>query len=238
MSLPTIYHPTGLETGARMNLSGKEAWHALGVRRMNEGDTIRVMDGQGSIALATVEQINGPRDATLIIGVTEHIPPLVPGIILAAAIAKGDRQSTLLDMATQLGISAYQPLDCERSVTKMGKHSKERWQRICLEACKQSGAAWLPDIFEPMAPAKIASASIEQGRTTFFSHPEGEAAGRESSTVSAQANLTVLIGPEGGFTKQEVTEMQSAGAIPISLGQHILRIETAAISLLARLRLE
>lgn len=238
MSLPTIYHSAGLETGASINLSGKEAWHALGVRRLNEGDTIRVMDGQGAIAIATVEQINGPRDATLIISDTEHIPPLVPDIILATAIAKGDRQATLLDMVTQLGISAYRPLDCERSVTKMGKHSKERWQRICLEACKQSGAAWLPEVREPIAPAKVASSSIEQGRSTFFAHPVGAVVGRESFNSSSRSNFTLLIGPEGGFTTQEVTEMRSAGAIPISLGQHILRIETAAISLLARLRLE
>ena len=232
MSMPTFYLDEGFDEGSQITLSGKEAWHALGVRRLNVGDPIRLIDGKGARALATVESLEGRNQACLRVAELTQIPPQQPNIVLATAIAKGDRQSTVLDMATQLGISAWQPLLCDRSVSKVGKNSYQRWQRICLEACKQSGSAWLPELLPAAKPEDVAREADAAGRQVLLAHPDGAAVDSSSA-----ADKLLMIGPEGGFTDDEVKRIVSAGANKVSLGQQILRIETAAVSLLARFRL-
>ena len=232
MSMPTFYLEEGFTADSLITLTGKEAWHALGVRRLNVGDSIRLIDGMGNVALARVENLEGRNQASLSVAKVDHFPPQEPNIVLATAIAKGDRQSTLLDMATQLGISAWQPLQCQRSVSKPGKNSYERWQRICLEACKQSGAAWLPELLPVAIPEEIAKAACAEGREALLAHPDGE-----SMSIISDTDKVLMVGPEGGFTDEEVKRIVATGARKVSLGQNILRIETAAVSLLARLRL-
>ena len=232
MSMPTFYLEEGFNADSLITLSGKEAWHALGVRRLNVGDSIRLIDGKGSVALARVENLEGRNQASLSVAKVDHFPSQEPNIVLATAIAKGDRQSTLLDMATQLGISAWQPLQCQRSVSKPGKNSYERWQRICLEACKQSGAAWLPQLLPVEKPQEVAIAARAEGRQVLLAHPDGE-----FMDVSSKTGALLMVGPEGGFTDEEVKRVVAAGAKKVSLGQNILRIESAAVSMLARFRL-
>jgi len=232
MSMPTFYLSEGFREDSLITLSGKEAWHALGVRRLDVGDPIRLIDGRGNTAFARVENLEGKNKASLSVGTVSHIPPQVPNIILATAIAKGDRQATMLDMATQLGISAWQPLACHRSVSKPGKNSYERWQRVCLEACKQSGAAWLPELLPAAKPEDVAKAACAEGREVLLAHPDGEA-----MNVTSKNEILLMVGPEGGFTEDEVKRIVAAGARKIRLGQNILRIEAAAVSLLARFRL-
>lgn len=233
MSLPTFYFAAGFSTGERVELSGREAWHALGVRRLTAGDVIRLIDGRGGVALATVEELPGPQLAWLRVGDCSQAQPLQPDIVLATALAKGDRQTTLLDMSCQLGISGYQPLDCSRSVTRMGKNTLVRWQKVCLEACKQSGNPWLPEILPTISPETAVIRAMSDTRQVFYAHP----AGRPLADIAAARRLALLVGPEGGFTDHEARTMQDAGAIPVTLGANILRIEAAAVSLLARFRL-
>lgn len=232
MRLPTFYLEEGFNEDSWITLSGKEAWHALGVRRLDTGDSIRLIDGRGRVAKATVKQVEGKHSASLRVGEVTRLPAQTPDIILATAIAKGDRQSTLLDMATQLGFSAWQPLLCQRSVSKVGKNSFERWQRICLEACKQSGSAWLPELLAPARPEDVTKIACDEGREVLLAHPEGE-----SLNLGSQKDKLLLVGPEGGFTDEEVTKIVNSGAKKVSLGQNILRVETAAVSFISKYRL-
>jgi 16S rRNA (uracil1498-N3)-methyltransferase len=232
VSTPTFYTETELEPGNRVALEGKEAWHALGVKRLNPGDSVRLIDGQGTVAKARVDTVDGRQSALLEIILVEHFPRLQPDIILATAVAKGDHQATLLDMATQLGISAWQPLACQRSVSHVGKNSYQRWQKICLEACKQSGSAWLPGLLPALSPEAAAARAIEDGRQVLFAHPAGE-----QQRVAKSGKLILMIGPEGGFTDSEVSRLDQLGAVKQGLGRNILRIETAAVSMLAKYRL-
>jgi len=234
VSTATFYYPAlRNDIDQMIHLQGREAWHALGVRRLNPGDAIRIMNGKGRIADGSVDRVDSQKEAWVRVLSVREIPACKPDIVLASAIAKGDRQSTMLDMVTQLGVSAYQPLQCERSVTKVSKNAVARWERVCLEACKQSGSAWLPEIFQPTPPVDAATRAVEKGRQVIFAHPKGV----EVSKLEATAAITAVIGPEGGFTTAEVNAMTEAGAIPVGLGKNILRIESAAVSLVARLRL-
>ena len=229
MTEPLFYAEHLPDTGATFMLTGDEAHHAAASRRLAPGDTLWLFDGRGGLARATLGQIT-KRGHELALRIEERCTelPAKPSIHLACALPKGDRQSVLLDMATQLGMTRFTPLVCERGVVKPGAHSPERWRRICLEACKQSRRVYLPDIHEPASPAKV----VVSHRGAWIAHPSGVAAGELLAGTSPEA-LTLLVGPEGGFTEEEVRQAVDQGARAVSLGPAILRIETAAIGLLA-----
>ncbi|OGI44174.1 MAG: hypothetical protein A2V92_04650, partial [Candidatus Muproteobacteria bacterium RBG_16_65_31] len=163
-------------------------------------------------------------------------PPPKPPIHLACALPKGDRQAVLLDMATQLGMAGFTPLLCERSVVKPVGGALGRWRRICLEACKQSRRLHLPEIREAATPAEAAARAAAEGARIWIAHPSGGPASCNDAAHAAPG-IVLLIGPEGGFTEKEVAQALSHGARPVSLGPAILRIETAAVALLATVAL-
>ena len=114
-------------------------------------------------------------------------------------------------------------------MVKPGAHSAERWRRICLEACKQSRRFYLPEIEAPASPRELAR-RVPPG-SLWVAHPAVDAV---AAFIGPPTNtLTLLIGPEGGFTPQELEAVMAAGGRPFSLGPAILRIETAAVAALA-----
>ncbi|HKQ29849.1 MAG TPA: RsmE family RNA methyltransferase, partial [Burkholderiales bacterium] len=143
---------------------------------------------------------------------------------------KGERASVLFDMATQLGVASFTPLLCERSVVDPGTGTLERLRRVCLEACKQSRRTYLPEVH---APAKLADALARDG-IKWIAHPTGKPLGGLSP---ASQPLTLLVGPEGGFTDQEIGDAERDGAECVALGHTILRIEAAAVALVAAIML-
>ena len=160
-------------------------------------------------------------------------PPPRPALHLACALPKGDRQQVLLDMATQLGMTQFTPLHCERSVVKPGANSPARWKKICLEACKQSRRLHLPAM-ESLATVKnVTARAVAGGARVWIAHPAEDARALIDAVSLTPGDVTVLVGPEGGFTPEEVNQAIAQGAGFISLGKPILRIETAAVALLS-----
>jgi len=137
-------------------------------------------------------------------------------------------------MATQLGITEFTPLACERSVVRPGANSAERWRRVCLEACKQSRRTYLPELRSPATPREVMARTARGTETVWVAHPSAEAVSVSSAIKqNASADVTILVGPEGGFMEEEVEQTTGAGAQQIALGPAILRIETAAVALVA-----
>ena len=198
---------------------------------------IQLFDGRGGIARARVTAIADRRRALQAqIDDLRTEPRSPPQIHLASALPKSDRQAVMLDMATQLGMCSFTPLICEHNVVRPGPQAVSRWRRICLEACKQSHRLYLPDIHTPATPAHAAAQAAAAGHAVVLAHPSGTEPGAAfSPTAESVTALTVLIGPEGGFTEKEVREVYAHGARTVGLGTAILRIETAAVALLARL---
>ncbi len=217
-----------------MTLPADEARHATGSRRLTVGDRLLLFDGCGAVARGNVAAIE-KRGRVVRIKIHEYRaePRPKPAIHLACALPKGDRQAVLLDMATQLGMSRFTPLACARSVVKPGASSVPRWRRICIEACKQSHRLHAPEIGAPATPAEVAARALAAGDVAFVAHPEGS-----PLTVAQSADaMTLMIGPEGGFTDKEIAETRALGAGIVSLGSATLRVETAAVALLAHLTL-
>lgn len=217
-----------------VELDTREARHATGAKRLREGDALCLFDGTGVIADGRIAAPDGSRALRVRIEQRrEHAAP-VPAIHLAVALPKGDRQSTLLSMVTQLGAASITPLACARSVAQATEKFTDRAERVCLEACKQSHRAHAPTI-GPSCPPEVAASRPN----AFIAHPGGLPIPTMIETVAAPgvAAVHVLVGPEGGFTDDEVDRACSAGATRLDLGSGILRIETAAVAVIAALRL-
>jgi 16S rRNA (uracil1498-N3)-methyltransferase len=234
MSEPLFYSEQLAEPGATLMLTGDEAHHAAAARRLHVGDTLWLFDGHGGIARTTLLRTTA-RGRTLELRIEERRiePPPKPAIHLACALPKGDRQNALLDMATQLGMTRFTPLDCARSVVRPGANSLARWRKICLEACKQSRRLHLPAIEANSTAPDVARRAIAVGSQVWLAHPAAQAVSVTAAINQRVNDVTLLVGPEGGFTEAEIEQAVAAGARPLTLGVSILRIETAAVALVA-----
>lgn len=231
-----FYAPTLPDDGARLTLDDVETQHAV-ARRLNVNDRVTLFDGQGASARAVVVAL-GHRGRGLSVQIdarSRFAPP--PPLQLCAAIPKGERVSVLLDMATQLGMTRFTPLVCERGVVEPKASAPERWRRIVIEACKQSRRTYLPIIDPPGAPAEIVRQVSAWGHDTWFAHPASDATPATALRMPGDRGVAIMIGPEGGFSDTEVDALRALGARAVGLGAGILRIETAAVAALAAINI-
>jgi len=220
--------------GAAALLSRDEARHATAARRLRPGDMVTLFDGRGARALARLGAKRAT-DGSLAVEVVQRVdvPRPVPAIVLGTAIPKGDRWSTLLDMAAQLGASRIVPLECERSVVRSASIKRDRAERILLEACKQSRRPWCPELAGAMTPEVLVRATAG---ISLIAQPGGRTLSQLMAmpvAAGGAAEIALLIGPEGGFSDREVSACVAAGAHALALGEGILRVETACAAALA-----
>jgi len=222
--------------GEIVALDAREARHAVGPRRLRDGDAITVFDGAGTIGRGRLME----RGRSASIEAIDRVERPSSRVEIAAAVPKGDRVGTLLDMATQLGMTTFIPLRARHSVVDVGVKASGRWMRICVEACKQSQRPWLPIVREEaMAPVECVAEAIDARMLVLLADRDGQSpatlvrpAGGRTETYGG---IRVLVGPEGGFDAAERSAMLEAGAQPLRLGSHVLRIETAAVAACAAL---
>lgn len=195
--------------------------HAAGARRLRDGDAVTLFDGHGVAASAML--VDRGRSAR--VASTTHVPPPTPAIVIAAALPKGDRAATMIDLATQLGMAEFIPLRCERSVVTATDSGIARLRRVAIEACKQSRRAWLPRFAPERTPAEAIDDASSGDGLLLLADQAGGAPGVVFDGLTAR--VTVLIGPEGGFAESEFAEFAAAGVRRMALGANVLRIEAA-----------
>ena len=225
-------------------LGAKEAHHALHVLRLKVGDTLNVFDGRGHEAQCLIAETS--KDAVHLKMLTQSATPALPcRITLAQAIPKKS-MDLIVQKATELGVACIVPLVSDRSVVKLDEDSKkaDRWRDIALEACKQCGNNWLPEIQAPqMAHDYLSSLPTQDLKLIASLQPDSKPLKSILSDVptlprSHAPTVLLLIGPEGDFTPAELALAKSAGCLPLSLGPLVLRAETAAIYALSILHHE
>jgi 16S rRNA (uracil1498-N3)-methyltransferase len=221
-------------------LTGDEARHLSQVLRIKPRDMITVFDGCGRRAPAEV--LTASRDhVSLKLGDPHTPPPLHPEITLAQAIPKGKNMDLIVQKSVELGISRIQPLVTRNTVVQPGEGKSEKWRRNALEACKQCGQDTLPEIADPL-PFDRWLASLTEGNENLgiiASLAPGAMPIRETLRQHAGTKaVTLLVGPEGDFTSEEVAAAIAAGFLPVSLGAIVLRVETATLFSLSVLRYE
>lgn len=230
-----------------LTLAGREAHHALHVLRVRVDDRVSILDGAGREFLCRVE--NFDRDKVhLAVLETKSIPAPPCRITLLQAVPKGKIIESIIQKATELGVARIVPLLTERTVMELDeKHAgkkAEKWQQVAIEAIKQCGAAWLPRVESPMTPEEFLArkesfelpliASLQPGAE----HPRTHFQKFESQNERKPQSACIWIGPEGDFTSEEVAAIVSTGALPITLGRLVLRVETAATYCLSVLNYE
>lgn len=203
-----------------LRLSGDEARH-LAARRLRSGDALSVFDGRGTVAAARLDHA-GKREAVVVVESVETSEAPAAKPVLASAIPKGDRLSTMLQMLSQLGAAVWQPLVLEHSVVRDIDPDAARLRRILVESAKLARRAWLLEVRAPIGiDVALAHAAPEATR---FGDRDGTVAPLDGSVE------LVLIGPEAGFSAAERRLLDEKGVCPAAFAAHNLRIETAAIA--------
>jgi 16S rRNA (uracil1498-N3)-methyltransferase len=215
--------------GERVMLVGDEARHLAAVMRAGIGDEVALFDGSGAEFTGRISAIRKQAVELTIIERREISRELPSELTLAVALPKGDRQKWLVEKATELGVTRLVPLVTERGVAQPVESAIERLRRSVIEASKQCGRNVLLEIAAPAAAAEF-FAGAPAAAIRIIADPSGEPLG----TIATQSRpIIAAIGPEGGFTDSELAAARAAGWLAVSLGPRILRVETAAIAIVA-----
>lgn len=239
--MPKFFTAKNRISGNEIVLDEESSKHLIKVLRYKIGDKIDVCDGENTDYHCEI--LDSSENVKLQILSSENSKSEFPfEVILYQGIAKGEKMDNIIQKATELGITKIVPVSTKNTVVKLdGKEDKKitRWQKIALEAAKQSERGVIPVVENPISfkeAIKIASSSTSMicyGREdnyTLKNFFEDKNVGSDTTSIS------FFIGPEGGFDPKEIEDAKSLGIEPISLGDRILRTETASIAFLSMLQ--
>ncbi|QOL49836.1 16S rRNA (uracil(1498)-N(3))-methyltransferase [Massilia litorea] len=234
--MPRFYCPQPLATGAVVDLPEAVAHH-LHVVRMQPGDALTLFDGRGGQYRASLAEIGKKRASAL---VEEHqaLEAELPyALTLAQGLPEGSKMDWIIEKAVELGIAAIQPLAAQRSVVRLsGERLDKRqahWQGVIVAASEQCGRNRLAQL-APLADFERFIGQPEAQPRILFSPRATQSLAGWARAAGPQA-VTLLVGPEGGFSDEEEQAAIGAGALALSLGPRVLRTETAGLAAVAAL---
>ena len=260
----TSYVPPTQFDGDIAMITGDEHHHLRNVRRVQLGENIRLIDGKGTVYIAKVLDTAMPDATQAEILSAEFHTPRLPSLTLFQGVPKHDKMELILQKTTELGVTQIIPMHSERSLQNPSQQRCERWQRVVVSATKQCKRAWLPELSNPqqfeacLAQVKRFTRSLiccesvteqhiktvlrngEGAMTERYFAPREKCEGQASNSLDAPKpeSIAIFVGPEGGFAVDEVNAAIENGCIPVTLGQNILRTETAAIAAVAAVAYE
>jgi 16S rRNA (uracil1498-N3)-methyltransferase len=242
-----FYLPPDQVKDSSLRLMNGEAHHALHVLRLRATERVVVLDGAGHEFLCEVATLDRSTVQLRVIQ-KQTLPPLPYRVTLAQAVTKAKTMDLIVQKATELGVHRLVPVLSERSVPHLeddaAVNKVEKWSATSIEALKQCGSPWLPQIDPPQPTQKFLAGPERFEMVLVASLQEGARHPREhfrtflKERKSLPKSVCVWVGPEGDFTPAEMNSILQAGALPITLGQLVLRSETAAIYCLSVLNYE
>ncbi|MBM3838442.1 MAG: 16S rRNA (uracil(1498)-N(3))-methyltransferase [Verrucomicrobia bacterium] len=242
-----FYLPPEQTQSAILTLTDGEAHHAADVLRLRPGERVVVLNGAGYEFLCEITGLSGDC-VTLAVKNKVFIQPLPYRLTLVQAVPKGKTMDLIVQKATELGADRIVPVLSERTVAQVSEESAsakvEKWRGTAIEAIKQCGSAWLPQIDSPLSPAGFLAREEKSDLALIATlrnnarHPRSYFTTFQAEHQRLPKSVCVWVGPEGDFTPAEINAVASSGALPVTLGQLILRSETAAIYCLAVLNYE
>jgi len=237
MSVPRFFFVDEDVEGDRLYLKGEEAHHAVRVARVRVGERIEAINGRGRCLKGRVVEI---KKGYVAAALEEERFEEEPGvkICLGFGLLKGDKNEQVIQKGTELGVWKFLVFEGKRSVARLKDEGRrlERFRRVAIEACKQSGRAWVPEIeivgFEGIVERR------GEGLGLILSHRAKAELKKVLKEKVGFDKVLAIVGPEGGFEDEEIEYAQGRGFIPVSIGEKILRAETAAIAICAILAYE
>lgn len=233
--MPRIYYPTSLTIDSVYPLDADNAAHLIRVLRLNEGDQIEVFNGLGNEYSAILCDVQKKSASFKIQALARQEPKPLLALHLGQVVSKGDRMDFTIQKATELGVSEITPLWSERCEVRLKGERLEKkmahWQNIAISACQQSGRCWVPIIHPPLDFLDWAKTNTAAIRLLLHPHQQ-----QPLSQYAQPNSVALLIGPEGGFSEEEVTQAIAAGFTGLCLGPRILRTETASLAAISVLQ--
>ncbi len=215
----------GPMSGAEVLLPDEEARHALSVARLRDGERVALFDGKGTEAAGAIFQ-QGKRQARVLIEHVRHEDPPSVNLILAPAWLNRDKpMEEIIRRGTELGVTLFAFWRAQRSQRPVSAENK--WQRLAVESCKQSGRLHLPRFafFDDLASALLSFDGCVLVADVLAQSPG------LTLPLSALKSCALLIGPEGDFADTERAAYHGRGALPVSLGKQVLRTEVASVAM-------
>lgn len=243
MSNPVFFtEPGALDQqvpGSAFVLGGPEARHAVTVKRLAVGEAVDIADGAGKRLTGTVTAV-APGELTVECAELAVEPRPGIRIVLVQALAKGDRDELGAETATELGIDAVVPWQAERSIVRWkadrAAKAHAKWQSVVTAAAKQARRAWIPEVRAAVNGAGL-QAAVAAADLAVILHEDAVRPLRHvlehwrdsqrDNDASADREILLIVGPEGGISPREVTLLCDAGAVTALLGHHVLRSSTA-----------
>lgn len=241
-ALPRVYVAPDRWDNEILTLDPEETHHLKDVLRVETGREVLAVDGRGRAATATIEEI-GRHHVRLAVQQQQILPPDPVELTLIQALPREQRMDLVVQKATELGAHALIPLVADHSIARPHERDlarkRERWEKIALNALKQSGVRRLPVITEP-GPAIDWLQSKPRFDLFLVCSLEPDALPLKEVLRQAgrPATVAALVGPEGDWSGRELAAARMAGARPVSFGASVLRSETAALYILSILRYE
>jgi 16S rRNA (uracil1498-N3)-methyltransferase len=214
-----------------VRVEGNEGRHAAVVRRIRVGESVRLTDGAGRAADCTVIDVNA-HGMVCAVRRRAELPAPSPRFTAVQALAKGNRGELAVEMLTEVGIDVIVAWTAARSVVqwtpeRAGK-GLARWRSVARESSKQSRRVWLPEVRGPATTAQVCELIADAGTAVVLHEPGGRSVDEVAEGVTG--DVVLVIGPEGGFTDDELAAFESAGAVSMRLGDTVLRTSTAGVA--------
>lgn len=225
MDIPYFFHPRLTASEDIADLSEDTARHVVSVLRMREGEAMILVDGKGAMASAEILQ-TGKKRCSVRLGAIERLPDSRRPVTVAVSPVKNTaRYEWMLEKLAELGVKSVVPLLTERTVRE--RMRADRLESIAVSAMLQSQQAWMTEVASPCNFSDLLKDETFVRKYIAHCLPESRVALRVEPSTSDP--VLMLIGPEGDFTPSEIGSAVAAGCIPVSLGDHRLRTETAAL---------
>lgn len=224
--------------GETVAIAGNDAHKIVRVLRLGSGDTIEVIDSTARRFDAELTVRDGAVEALLANGRDDNTAPRV-AIDVAQGVPKGSKMDFVVEKLSELGVRAIRPFESERCVARgTGSSKVERWRRLAHAAAQQSGRIDIPAVDAVVDYAALLGTFSAYDVVLFPWEVAEHRALRETlpDLVNAASRILVVVGPEGGFSHDEAALAKSARATIVSLGEQILRTETAALFVVSVLR--
>lgn len=231
MNLPRVYYSQPLKPHAKVTLTEQSHQHISRVLRKKQGQLICLFDGMGRAITAEISLIEKRQTLlTLKDDLSQSAKPNLD-ICLGQVMAKGDKMDFVVQKATELGINSIHPLRSSRCDVRLDAQREQKrlqhWQNIAIAACEQSGRNWLPEI-QPITELSHFCEHCQQ-TDKYIMHPLDIESEPKQNTEKSN-RIALLVGPEGGFSEEEIAHALQQGFMGMRLGDNVLRTETAALA--------
>ena len=233
------YLDAPLREGARVALGEAALQRLVRVLRQGPGDDVILFNGDGHDYRARLLSVGKREGEAEVLSRAEPRGESPLAITLAQSLARGEKMDQVIQKAVELGVHAIAPVVTERTEVRLDAERSDRrmqhWRGVVSAACEQCGRARLPSLSEPRALADFAAASADAGAGRHFFLDPQSSDGVDSLGLAADAQVTLVIGPEGGLSERDIAVLRAARFEGLHLGPRVLRTETAGLAAIAAL---